>query len=477
MQIAYMHLMTDGEAGMDARTRRLLTAPIGATMLRLAAPNAVVTLVQASTGLVETYFVSKLGTDALAGMAMVFPIVMLIQMITAGAMGGGIMSAVARSLGAGRREEADALVWHAAAIAVLLGLATTILAFAAGPALYGALGGRGAALDAALTYSNVVFLGAFFMWLFNSLAAVIRGTGNMLFPALVMTAGAAGLVVLSPILIFGWGPVPALGIAGGGLAFVAYYAVGTVAYAVYLWSGRTVLQPPLRPVGLRAKPMAEILKVGLVSSLVSVTTNVTIAVATGFAGTFGPAAVAGYGTGARLEYLLVPLVFGLGSPVGAMVGTAIGAGDRRRALRTAWIAALIAGGVTEAIGLAAATWPEAWVRLFGDEPAMIETGARYLRLVGPFYGAFGAGLALYFASQGAGRVGWPLAGAFLRLIVSVGGGWLAMRHGLGLGGVFLALGVALLVFPIVTAAAILLGAWFPDRPRAVAPRGTAAPSP
>lgn len=450
---------------MDARTTRLLTAPIGPTLLRLAAPNILVMLVQASTGLVETYFVSKLGTDALAGMAMVFPVVMLIQMISAGAMGGGIMSAVARALGAGRRQDADALVWHASAIALLLGVVTTILALVFGPALYTALGGRDGSLQAALTYSNVVFFGAFFMWLFNSLAAVIRGTGNMFFPAVVMTLGAVFLIALSPILIFGWGPVPAMGITGGALAFVLYYAGGTFAFIYYLWAGRTVLTPSPRPIALRWAAMNQILKVGVVSSLVSVTTNVVVAVATGFAGLFGAAAVAGYGTGSRLEYLLVPLVFGMGAPVGAMVGTAIGAGDRKRALRVAWTGALIAGLLTEAIGLAAAIWPEAWLGLFGDDPAMIATGSSYLRHVGPFYGAFGAGLCLYFASQGAGRVGWPLVGGILRVIVAVGGGWLAIRSGMGLDGVFLAVGLALLVFPIVNGGAILLGSWFPEERR------------
>ena len=102
--------------------------PIGATLLRLAWPNIVLTMVQASVGLIETYFVAKLGTDALAGMALVFPVVMLIQMMSAGAMGGGISSAIARTLGSGRREAADALVWHAVAIAVGLGLLTTLAA-------------------------------------------------------------------------------------------------------------------------------------------------------------------------------------------------------------------------------------------------------------------------------------------------------------------------------------------------------------
>ena len=100
----------------DPRTRLLLDAPIAAALMRLAAPNIVVMLAQASVGLIETYFVGWLGTDALAGVALVFPLVMLMQMMSAGAMGGGISAAVAQALGAGRRADADALALHALVI-------------------------------------------------------------------------------------------------------------------------------------------------------------------------------------------------------------------------------------------------------------------------------------------------------------------------------------------------------------------------
>src|SRR5271163_5020639 len=106
---------------IDPRTRLLLEAPIARTLVRLAAPNMLVMGVQASVGLIETYFVSWLGTDALAGVALVFPPMMLMQMMSAGAMGGGISSAVARALGGGRTD-ADALAVHALAIAVAFGL-------------------------------------------------------------------------------------------------------------------------------------------------------------------------------------------------------------------------------------------------------------------------------------------------------------------------------------------------------------------
>jgi len=445
---------------MDARTRALLEAPIAPTLLRLAAPNMLVMVVQAAVGLVETYFIGKLGTDALAGVALVFPVVMLMQMMSAGAMGGGISSSIARALGAGRRADADALALHALVIALGFGIVFTLALLIGGRALYQAMGGSGASLAAAVTYSNWVFAGAVLVWMFNSVASVIRGTGNMALPAAVICIGALIVIPMSPLLIFGWGPFPRLGIVGGALALIAYYALGSVALAAYLWSDRSVVRPSLRTVRFRWPLFRDILRVGALAALVTVSTNLTIMIGTSFVGAFGPAAIAGYGTGARLEYLLVPLVFGLGAPLVAMVGTAIGAGERERALRTAWIGAGIALVLTEAIGLAAAAYPTAWLSLFDTNPAMLDAGSRYLRIVGPFYGMFGLALALYFASQGAGRLLWPLIGNLTRLAIAALVGWLALAWSGNLSHVFLAQSLALVAFGVINAAAVAGGVWF-----------------
>jgi putative MATE family efflux protein len=447
-------------ATADPRTRLLLEAPIGRTLLRLALPNVVVMLAQASAGLIETYFVGKLGTDALAGMALVFPVVMLMQMTSAGAMGGGIASSIARALGAGQRDDADALVLHAMLIALGFGAMFSLVLLLGGRWLYTQMGGSAASLDAALTYSHWVFTGSILVWLFNSLAAVIRGTGNMSVPANVTVVGVVALVPLSPLLIFGWGPIPALGIAGGAIALLLYYFVGALALAAYLWSGRSLLKPSLRSVKLRWRLFRDILRIGLMGSISTLATNLSIGVATSLAGGFGPAAIAGYGTASRLEYLLVPLVFGLGAPLVAMVGTCMGAGQHERALRATWTGAAMAFALTEAIGLAAASFPHAWLSLFGTDPAMLETGALYLRAVGPLYGFFGIGLVLYFASQGAGRLLWPVTGNVARLAVAALGGWLAIRWGGGLAQVFMVQGLALVVYGVLIAYAIAGGAWF-----------------
>ncbi len=450
--------MTSSE--VDPRTRLLLEAPIAPTLLRLAAPNVLVMLAQAGVGLIETWFVGKLGTDALAGMALVFPVVMLMQMTSAGAMGGGIASAIARALGARRRGDADALVLHALVIAAVFALVFTVGVLAGGRWLYTRMGGTGGALEAAMVYSNWVFAGAVLVWVFNTLSAVIRGTGNMAVPANVTVLGALALVPLSPLLIFGWGPVPGLGIAGGAIALLVYYLVGSLVLAAYLWSPKSLLRPSLRNITYRWALFKDILRVGLVGTVSTVATNLAIGITTALVGAFGTAAIAGYGTASRLEYLLVPLVFGFGAPLVAMVGTCMGAGQRERALRATWIGAAMAFAMTEAIGLWAAFFPRAWLSLFNSDPAMIEAGSLYLRAVGPVYGFFGLGLVLYFASQGAGRLLWPVIGNIARLAVAVTGGWLALRWSGGLSGVFIAQGVALVIYGLVNAWAIAGGAWF-----------------
>jgi putative MATE family efflux protein len=447
------------EKRRDPRTRALLEAPITPTLLRLAAPNVVVMVAQASVGLIETYFVGKLGTAALAGVALVFPVVMLMQMMSAGAMGGGISSAIARALGGGRRDDANALSIHALAIGGVFGIAFMVIVLGFGRPLYAVMGGSGESLAAALTYSNVVFSGAILVWLFNSLANVIRGTGNMVVPAIVTCAGTAVLIPLSPCLIFGWGPFPQLGIAGGAVAVIAFYALGSIAFLAYLWAGRSVVRLTLRG-GLQRALFWDILRVGMVAALITVGTNLAIGIATALVGQFGPAAIAGYGTGSRIEYLLIPLVFGLGGPLVAMVGTNIGAGQRDRALRTAWIGAAIAAALCETIGLTAAAFPHGWLSLFDTDPAMIEAGTHYLHAVGPAYGLFGLGMALYFASQGAGRLLWPLIANMTRLAIACGGGWLALRWTGELSYVFAVQALALAVFGLIITAAVAGGAWF-----------------
>src|SRR5438128_5241533 len=316
---------------MDPATRRLLDGPIAPTLLRLAAPNVVMLVAQVAISILEAYYVGWLGADALAGVSVTFPLIMLMQTMSAGGMGGGVAAAVARALGAGRRSDAQALVLHGVLIACVMGVLFTTGALWGGPLLYRAMGGTGEALAAALAYSNIVFAGAISFWLLNTLASVVRGTGNMLLPAAVVLGGGALTLCLSPTLIFGGGPLPPLGIAGAGVALLLYYNLGSVVLLAYLLSGRSLVRLTLSEMRWQRALFWDILRVGLPGSLNTVFTNLNVVFLTSLVGPFGTFALAGYGIGARLEYLQIPLVFGFGSALVTMVGTDVGAGRQARA--------------------------------------------------------------------------------------------------------------------------------------------------
>jgi Na+-driven multidrug efflux pump len=212
---------------------------------------------------------------------------------------------------------------------------------------------------------------------------------------------------------------------------------------------------------LRWPLFADILRVGAVGAVSTLQTSLTVVLTTALVGgVAGPDAVAGYGTGTRLEYLLVPLIFGLGAPLVALVGTNIGAGQHQRALKIALTGGAVAFAITETIGVVAAIWPSAWLGLFSSNPQMLETGSDYLRFVGPAYGFFGLGLSLYFASQGAGRLGWPLLAGCVRMIVAVGGGWIVLRTTGSLSATFAVLGLAMFIYGVSLVSAVASGAWF-----------------
>ena len=413
-------------AEVDPRTHMLLAKPIAPTILRLALPNATVMTVQILIGLLEVYFVSRTGVDGLAGVAPVFPLVSLVVAIAQGALGGGIVTAVARALGTGRIGAASEIAWYAVALALPLGFATTAIMVGLGPTLYAHMGVSGHALAIAVSYSSIIFAGAILIWLFNLLMAVVRGTGNLQIPLIVVGGGALILVPLSSALIFGAFGYHGLGPAGGAVAMLVYYAVGTVAYVVYLWGRFGVLTPSFRLPKLSIAPALAILRVGGMSAVVSATTNLTLAIITAYVGMGGVEALAGYGAGSRLEFLLVPLAYGIGGPVGIVVSANLGAGQVERAVKAAWVGVLMACALTELIGLAAAAFPIAWIGIFSQDPAVLQVGAQYLHRVGPFFGFFGLGYVLYCAGQATGRMEASVFAALLRAAVAVLGGYVVI---------------------------------------------------
>ena len=443
-----------------ARTRLLLEGPIVSTLLRLAAPNVVVNVVLiAVTAAVDAHFVGQVGPDALAGLSLVFPLIMLMQQMANSSMGGAIASAIARAIGAGRQADATALVIHGIVVAAGMAVIFASVLLIGGPAIYTLMGGAGETRAAALEYSNAIFAGALSYWLLSTLTSVVRGTGQATVLAVVYLAAEALHILLLPVLMFGMGPLPPLGITGAGIATVASFTASSAVLAWYIASGRTAIRLSLRGVRLSRRLFVEILRVGAPMSLQPILNNLALATLTGFVGSLGAAQLAGFGAAVRLEYLLYPLAFGLGAGVLAIVGTNIGAGNVARAARIAWTAAALAAGVTGCIGLFGATSPGTWTGLFTKDPEVHVLAADYLVIVGLAYPFLGLGLTLASAFQAAGRPLWPLLGITGRaLVVAVGGG-IAVRLGTDLSDLAVVAASGLIVYGASLTIAFRAGVW------------------
>jgi len=447
-----------GPSGAPA-AHPLLNAPILPSLLRMAAPGVVLVAFQSAVSIADTHFVGRLGTGPLAGLALVFPMVMLLQMLSAGAMGGGVSAAIARAMGAGNASAARALVVHALAIAVGLGTLHAALMLALGPAVYRLLGGKDEVLAQAMAYSNVLFAGAVLVWLANTLASVLRGSGRMLLAASALIAATLLHIPLSAGLVGGWWGLPRLGIAGAGYAYVSAAALATVIGAVLVFRSGSPLRPTRQDLRLQRRLFTDILRVGGLASLSATQTVLTAAILTGFVGRFGTAALAGFGVGVRLELLQVPLVFAVGQALVPMVGTAVGGRDPQRAKRVAWIGALLAAMPGTLIGALLFVRPELWTGLFSSEPAVLEAGATYLRIVGPFYPVLGVGVALYFASLGAGRVLRPVLAASARLAIALVGGAVVLALDGPVWALFAVIALAMIAYGALTAFAVTRTPW------------------
>jgi putative MATE family efflux protein len=441
----------------------LLAGAILPTLLRLALPTSIAMVATALVAIAETAYVGLLGKLPLAGLALVFPMVMLQQTMSAGAMGGGISSAVSRALGAGNVDRAAALAQHAFLIGSSAGIFFFVVFQLAGSPIYSLLGGRDGVLAEALAYSNVVFFGAPAIWLANTFASILRGTGNMVVPSVALLAVAAAQIVLGGTLGLGLGPVPRLGMAGVALGQVIAFSAGAFYLYWHLASGRARITLRLSSISVSWDILRDILKVGAVACISPVQTILSILIITRLVSALGTDALAGYGIGARLEFLLIPITFAIGVASVPMVGMAVGAGDIARARRVAWMAGAVATAGLTLIGLIVALYPLLWAGLFTSDPAILASASTYLHWAGPFYGLFGLGLCLYFASQGSGKILGPvLAGTARLLVVLVGGIWLVSVNAPAWQ-LFALVGVAMAVYGAATAFSVWIGDWGPQR--------------
>jgi putative MATE family efflux protein len=419
---------TPRSGSLNANVQRSLQGSIPLVLLSFATPSLVQILVQSAIAVVEIFLLSRLGTDVLAGISAVFPIVTLFVAITTVGMGGAISSAVARSLGAGNVSEAQALAAHAILLSLIFGAISAAALIFFGTEIYGLLGARGDSLNQALSYSNIVFGGSICLWLLGGLTAIVRGTGDMKTPARIAIFRAAAALPLFGMLIFGWGAVPGFGIAGAATAMLIYYTMGVIGLVVHLQSAKSPIHLAFSDFRPRWQLFSRILKVALLSSLQILVSNVALIAITAYVAHFGIEALAGYGLAARVELLISSMVLPLGVGTTTMVGTCVGAGLEARARRVTLVSCLLAAAIFAAIGLGVAFSGRSIAGLFTNVEGVVSAAAGYFYATGLVCGFMAAFVILFSAYQGWGRATAPLLVSLLRVAIVLAGGWMLLQQ-------------------------------------------------
>ncbi|MCP3447911.1 MATE family efflux transporter [Bradyrhizobium sp. CCGUVB14] len=439
----------------------LLDGPILRTLLSLAWPNALAFSAGTLVAIAETSYIGRLGIEALAAMALVFPCVMLTMSMSGAAMGGGVASAIARALGAGDHDRAENLATHALLIAIFFGLVFMLGMLVGGRKLLELLGGQGDVLALAVAYSQVYFGGAVLTWLVNILAGVLRGTGNMKLPSMMIVNSAICQIILGGTLGLGLGPVPQFGMPGVATGSLITYSINIAIMSWYLFSGRGRIVPRLQGFRMQWALFADILKVGAVACLSPLQNTLTNLTLTHLLAIFGTAILAAYGIGARLEYVLATIAFSVGIGSVPMIGVAIGAGRIARARRIAWTTGLVALVVVGALACAVALLPDPWVRLFTDNAEAHADSRQFLRTVAPFYAFIGLASAMYFSSQGAGNVLGPVLAQTARLLFIVLGGWYLTSQAASAASFFSLTAASMMLLGLLSCASVAFTRWGP----------------
>ena len=441
----------------------LVDGPIMPTLLQLAWPNALAFTAGTCVVIAETSYIGRLGVESLAAMALVFPFVMLTMTMSGGAMGGGVASAIARALGAGDRERASTLATHAMLNAVAFGLVFMLGMLIFGPALLEAVGGRGNVLAQAISYVQIFFSGAILPWLLNSMAGILRGTGNMKLPSAMFLNAAFCQIVLGGSLGLGLGPFPQLGMRGVAAGSLIAYTISVSVMGWYLFSGRARVRPKIKGLRLQRAMFFDILKVGAVACFSPIQSVLTISIFTHMLAGFGAAVLAGYGIGARLEFLLTSLSFSFGIATVPMIGMAIGGGNVARARRVAWTAGSLSFLAVGGIAVVIAVFPDLWVNIFTRNEGVLVASRQYLSTAAPWYGFIGLASSMYFSSQGAARMIGPVLAQTARLVfIALGGYWLTAQ-GASAQGFFVLAAASMVVLGVLSCGSVVLTRWGPRK--------------
>ena len=443
------------------RTQLILQSAIPNMLYRLAAPNMLAVIIISIVTFSEAWYVGKVNTVALAGLAIVFPFQTLMGMMGNGGMGNGTASALSRSIGKNDFKRAHSVIWHSALINLFISLVYLIALGIFSRSIFNLFGASEEVTDQAVLYARIFFGLAPFIWLYFWMKSVLRGLGAIQIMARLDIVASVIQLVLSGALTLGWFFLPSLGLVGPAIAAVLCQGFAGVAMLILFVSGKFEIS--LKIIPLDFDVTKDILKVGGMGVLLAFNIALTIILTTRFVADFGTEAIAGYGVCGRLEQMLIPLAFGVGGVLVVIVGTNFGASQYERARKSARFGALIIALVATLIGVILALFPSLWIDLFIKELGAFAIGSVYLRIVGPVFGLFAGGQTLSFASYGTGSMIIPVFGGVYRVLITSIFGLSVSYFSLDISFLFWGVTIGMVGWAIILSLNMISKVWNPEK--------------
>lgn len=439
---------------------QILQGRILPTLLKLSAPIVAANLLETAYEWADMFWLGRLSDDAVAAVAVGFPAMFLLISVAIGFTIAGT-ALVAQYTGAGDLKNTEKVAGQTILLIVALAVIFSVVGYAWAPGILRLLATPPEIMDDALVYLRIFYLGLLPLYIFFVLQALLRGWGDTVTPMKLSALAVTLNIVLDPFLIFGWGPFPALGVAGAAYASVFSRAVAAIVMIYMVARGKVGLRISLESFKPDFTLLRRIFKIGLPSSAETANRSLDLAIMTWLVAGFGAKALAAYGIGSRIITLVLMPSFAISAGTTTMVGQNIGARQPDRAAQSGWQAAGLMFGIFAVFGALIMLQPQALIALFNQEPDVLAIGGEFMQIVGWTFATLSAAIVLTGALRGAGDT-------LVAMIFSLVSGWairiplalvLVNYAGLGLQGVWWAMAAANILGLVMAGGWFYLGRW------------------
>lgn len=384
-------------------SKSLTEGSITSALFRLSIPIVVGNLLQTAYQITDTFWVGRLSTEAVAAVSLSFPVIFLLM-----AIGGGLPMAgtvlVAQYKGRGDEKSVNYVSAQTFMMVILTGAILSVIGYIIAEPTMALMGASPKVLPDATFFLQVTFLGYIFVFGYFVFESLMRGIGEVRIPVFIVLSTVLLNLILDPLFIFGWGPIPAMGVAGAAMATLCTQALATVIGCIVLFTGKYGIRIHLSDLRFDLSFMYKAFRIGLPSSLEQSMRALGMILMTMLVATFGTDIVAAYGIGVRLLIFVIIPALGFSLATSTLVGQNIGAGKIERAERTTFIGTALSFIVLTVIGLLmfAAARPLT-VFFLPDGGVAIDLTVRFLRIIALSLGFISIQMVISGTFRGAGQ--------------------------------------------------------------------------